>query len=103
MVSPPPGIRYTRTAICAYIKVRKHQVQRSFPRETPVIDVLVWREEMRRQLTLQHGSGSGSLSADIGNYLSTQTRARRRNAEGWLVKWATRFGDRRRQFPIRPD
>lgn len=92
----PPGVRLTQTAICAYVKVRDHQVQRSFPPETPLVDILVWREEMRRQLTLQHGSGAGSLSSDIGNYLSTQTKARRRSAEGWLVKWAKRFGDRRR-------
>ena len=86
---------HTNRDLCAR-QVRAHQVQRSFPRETPITDVLVWREEMRRQLTLQHGSGSGSLSADIGSYLSAQTRARRRNAEGWLMKWAKRFGDRRR-------
>ena len=62
----PPGIRLRGTALCAYIKVRTHQVQRSFPPETPIVDLLVWREEMRRQLTLQHGSGGGTLMSDIG-------------------------------------
>ena len=85
----PPGIRRTRTALCAYMKVRTHQVQRSFPPETPGVDILIWREEMRRHLTLEHGSGGGTLVSDIGNYLNTQTKARRRNAEGWPVKWRT--------------
>jgi hypothetical protein len=71
------------------MKVRTHQVQRSFPPETPGVDILIWREEMRRHLTLEHGSGGGTLVSDIGNYLNTQTKARRRNAEGWPVKWRT--------------
>jgi integrase len=96
MRSLPPGIRLRRTALCAYVKVGSHQVQRSFPRETPILDVLVWREEARQRLTLQHGSGVGSLAGDIGRYLSAQTTARRKSAEGWLAKWAKRFGNRRR-------
>jgi len=75
MASLPPGVQRTPTAIRAYVKVRTHQVQRSFPLETPIVDVLMRREETRRKLTLQHGSGAGSLSSDIGNYLSTQTKA----------------------------
>ena len=79
----PPGIRRTRTAICAYVKVRTHQVQRSFPADTQSWTSSCGERMMRRQLTLEHGSGAAPTSSDIGNYLSTQTKARRRNAEGW--------------------
>ena len=96
MGTSAPGIRYTRTSIRAYVKVGSHQVQRSFPREASITDVHVWREEMRQRLAAEYGSRAGSLAGDIGSYLSTQSEARRKNAQGWLAKWVKRFGSRRR-------
>lgn len=91
-----PGIRITSSAIRAYVKVGSHQVQRSFAPDTNMADVAAWREQTRQELALRHGGGPDTLASDIGTYLSGQSKSRRRSAEGWLRKWASRFGARRR-------